>query len=177
MRIFNTLVTSDQNVASERTNGSLSVPRTLVADTFTGSVQTHKQNKYTLSRPRMHADTPSLTPRGAHMHHTTSTVRYRWFRDDRDTFHRRRPCRQEMASVGRPARQSCAVEGARRSSVPPCFYQQARAGRSKKRLKKLVSSQRTAHEPFEEGRRHRSNEKRLDFTPCIAVRNDCTSSR
>ena len=85
MRIFNTLVTSDQNVASERTNGSLSVPRTLVADTFTGSVQTHKQNKYTLSRPRMHADTPSLTPRGAHMHHTTSTVRYRWFRDDRDT--------------------------------------------------------------------------------------------
>ena len=99
------------------------------------------------------------------MHHTTSTVRYRWFRDDRDTFHRRRPCRQEMASVGRPARQSCAVEGARRSSVPPCFYQQARAGRSKKRLKKLVSSQRTAHEPFEEGRRHRSNEKRLDFTP------------
>ena len=65
MRIFNTLVTSDQNVASERTNGSLSVPRTLVADTFTGSVQTHKQNKYTLSRPRMHADTPSLTPRGA----------------------------------------------------------------------------------------------------------------
>ena len=99
------------------------------------------------------------------MHHSTRTVRYRWFRDDRDTFHRRRPCRQEMASVGRPARQSCAVEGARRSSVPPCFYQQARAGRSKKRLKKLVSSQRTAHEPFEEGRRHRSSEKRLDFTP------------
>ena len=67
-----------------------------MADTFTGSVQKHKQNKYTLSRPRMHADTPSLTPRGAHMHHTTSTVRYRWFRDDRDTFHRRRPCRQEI---------------------------------------------------------------------------------
>ena len=85
-----------------------------MADTFTGSIQTHKQNKYTLSRPRMHADTPSLTPRGAHMHHSTSTVRYRWFRDDRDTFHRRRPCRQEMASVGRPARY--AVELCRRST-------------------------------------------------------------
>ena len=34
------------------------------------------------------------------MHHSTSTVRYRWFRDDRDTFHRRRPRRHEMASVG-----------------------------------------------------------------------------
>ena len=89
-------------MASERTNGSLSVPRTLVADTFTGSVQKHKQNKYTLSRPRMHADTPSLTPRGAHMYHTTSTVQCRWFRGDWDTFHRRRPRRQEMASVGRP---------------------------------------------------------------------------
>ena len=100
------------------------------------------------------------------MYHTTSTVQCRWFRGDWDTFHRRRPRRQEMASVGRTARQSYSVEGARRSSVPPCFYQQARAGRSKKRLKKLVSSQRTAHEPFEEGRRHRSNEKRLDFTPC-----------
>ena len=99
------------------------------------------------------------------MYHTTSTVQCRWFRGDWDTFHRRRPRRQEMASVGRTARQSYSVEGARRSSVPPCFYQQARAGRSKKRLKKLVSSQRTAHEPFEEGRRHRSNEKRLDFTP------------
>ena len=99
------------------------------------------------------------------MYHTTSTVQCRCFRGDWDTFHRRRPRRQEMASVGRPAQQSYSVEGARRSSVPPCFYQQARAGRSKKRLKKLVSSQRTAHEPFEEGRRHRSNEKRLDFTP------------
>ena len=99
------------------------------------------------------------------MYHTTSTVQCRWFRGDWDTFHRRRPRRQEMASVGRTARQSYSVEGARRSSVPPCFYQHAWAGRSKKRLKKLVSSQRTAHEPFEEGRRHRSNEKRLDFTP------------
>ena len=109
-------------MASERTDGSLSVPTTLVAGTFTGSVQTHKQNKYTLSRPRMHADTPSLTPRGAHMYHTTSTVQCRWFRGDWDTFHRRRPRRQEMASVGRPAQQSYSVEGARRSSVPPCFY-------------------------------------------------------
>ena len=45
-----------------------------------------------------------------------------------------------------------------------------RAGRrrSKTRLNKLVSSQRTAHAPFEEGRRHRSNEKRPDFTPCYS---------
>ena len=52
------------------------------------------------------------------MHRSTSTVGYRWFRGDRDTLHRRRPRRQEIASVGRPAQQSCAVEGARLSSTP-----------------------------------------------------------
>ena len=41
--------------------------------------------------------------------------------------------------------------------------QQARAGRSKKRLKKLVSSQRTAHKPFEEGRRHPKQRKAARF--------------
>ena len=97
MRIFNTLVTSDQNVASERTNGSLSVPRTLVAGTFIGSVQTHKQNKSTLSRPRTRANTPALTPRGAHMYQKTTPVRLRWFRCDWVTLRRRRPRRQQSS--------------------------------------------------------------------------------
>ena len=79
----------------------------------------------------------------------------------------------ESGSVRRFVRSRSAsirVDGAqgRRPAFPAsaaihASHQQAWAGRSKKRLKKLVSSQRTAHEPFEEGRRHRSNEKRLDF--------------
>ena len=95
--IFNTLVTLGWNLASERVDGSISVPRTLVAGTFTGSVQTRKQNKSTLSRPRTRADTPSSTPRGAHMYQKTTPVRLRWFRCDWVTLRRRRPRRQQSS--------------------------------------------------------------------------------
>ena len=67
MRMLNTLVTSDLNVASERTNGSLSVPGTLVADTFTGSIQTHKQNKYTQPTEDARKHTGFNAARSAHV--------------------------------------------------------------------------------------------------------------
>ena len=83
-----------------------------MADTFTGSIQTHKQNKYTLSRPRTRANTPALTPRGAHMYRTTTPVRLRWFRCDWVTLRRRRPCRQQSCLRGRRAPYSIEVNGA-----------------------------------------------------------------